>query len=114
MTKFPLKLFKIKFEDLISSNCEFALKSVRPVYHYENGKRTEEIDAFCYEVVDTVNFEIFEIKVAGTTPIVTMANIESAEERFYVKFTNTIVKPYKIEFGKVCCSIIADSVELVN
>ena len=114
MTKITRAFFERKLEELFPETREFALKSVAPVYVYEAGKRTDVVSAFRYTVVDTVNFEIFEIKVAGTTPIVTMEKIESAEERFYVKFTNTIVKPYKIEFGKVCCSIIADSVELVN
>ena len=114
MVKIKIAFFERNLEELFPETREFALKSVAPVYVYESGTRTDVVSAFRYTVVDTVNFEIFEIKVRGARPIVSKEDIENATEHIFVKFQGAVVRPFRIEFGQALCSITADSVEIVE
>lgn len=54
---------------------------------YKDGKVTEEIDGYRYEVVALDNkYEKFQVKVEGTNPIVTQEAIDASDKPIYVTF----------------------------
>lgn len=93
---------------------QFAVLAVAPVYAYVDGKKTETVIATKYTVANSETFVNFDVKVNQTVPVVTQEQIDASDERFWVSFTNAVVRPYKVEFGNVLCSVTADSVVLDN
>lgn len=91
---------------------QFAVLAVASVYAYVNGKKTDTIIGTRYTVANPATFVNFDVKVNQTVPVVTQEQIEASADRYWVTFTNAVVKPYKIDFGNVQCSVTADSVVL--
>jgi hypothetical protein len=46
--------------------------------------------------------------------VITTSQLEQAEGHVFVSFANSLVCPYRIEYGKAVCSVIADSASLVK
>ncbi len=93
---------------------KFALLSVSPVFRYADGKRTDEQVGTRYTIANPKTFENFDVKVPIITPVVSQEEIDKNEERYWITFTNPIVVPYEISFGKATCSVTAESVKLVD
>lgn len=113
MNAFKINRFSIALADFTQS-AEFVLLAVTPVFLYKDAVKTDEVIGQKYQVADPLTFEAFEIRVDHVTPIVTQSEIEHADDRFFVTFENALLKPFKIEYGKIVCTITADSVKLVN
>ena len=92
--------------------------SVRVVFRYENGTKTDEIQGHKYLVTNTDTFEQLEVFVAGSKPLLTperLEELQGAGERIFVEFDNAVVKPYYSErTHSIEDSIKADSVTLVK
>ena len=106
----PSKRLSLSLESLMGTN-RFALLGVSPVYDYIDKKRSETVSGIRYTVANPDTFETFDVKIAGTKPIVSQEVIENVDERIWVSFENAVVKPYRIEFGKATCSVTADSIK---
>lgn len=95
-------------------NDKFVIKQVSPVFDYEKGVKTDKVVAYRYSLVDTDSFETFDVKIEGTTPIVTNEMVTDRENRYYVALENAIIKPYEMKYGKVKYSIVADSIKVLS
>lgn len=100
---------------ILPETAKFALTGVRPVFHYdENRKRTDHIEAYIYTVTEMDTLSSFHVRVNSTTPVITPEELEEAEERVFIEFPTdeTIVKPYKLEYGTATVSIVAPYAKL--
>lgn len=96
---------------------KLALTEVRPVAHYDSERnRTEQIDGFKYTVVEMETLSSFCVRVNSTAPVITPEELEDSEERVFIEFPmdETLVKPYKVEYGIATVSILAPYAKLVN
>lgn len=100
--------------DEIMPSDKFIVKEVAPVYAYADGKRTDKIEAYRYTLVDPESFDTFDVKVKGDKPVVTSEMVADKENRVWVALDNAIVKPFKMEYGKVSCSVTADSIKILS
>lgn len=76
----------------------FLLISIAPIHEYADGKATDKVIGFKYEVVDTVNFDKIFVKIPGQ-PVPLMSNEELLElrnkgEKVAIEFVNATVLPY--------------------
>lgn len=95
------------------SNETFAVLAVAPVYAYDKDrKRTDTLIGTRYTVADPETFVNFDVKVSNPVAVVTQEKIEASKERYWIAFTNAVVKPYSIEFGNVQCTVTADAAKL--
>lgn len=114
MLKLKPEIFGKPLNDIMK-NAVFAVLAVSPIYAYSDKKRTDTVIGTRYTVANPDTFANFEVKVNNPTPVVTQDKVEAAaasEERFWITFTNAMVRPAKIEFGEVLCVVTADSAKL--
>lgn len=111
--RLPLSIFT-KLLDEISKADKYALINSKPVFDYVDGKKTDTICAYKYTVANPDTFECFDVKVSGNTPVITQTQIDASEERMFVIFDNAVVKPYRVEFGKADCAVVADTIKIVK
>ena len=97
--------------DIMSADL-FAVLSVSPVFAYVENKKTDTVIGTRYTVANPDTFVSFDVKVNQTVPVVTQEQVEASDERYWVSFTNAVVRPYHIEYGVVQCAVTADSVVL--
>lgn len=91
------------------------LKEVQKKFQYEDGKRTDKLDGYDYTVVDMVTLDEYTVRVPGSVPIVDPRDLEKLSPKPEVQFSeDALVKPVKIEYGKVLATITASSVSFVN
>lgn len=115
--KMSAKDLSCRLSDILGQTRNFALTSVRPVFHYdENRKRTDIIEGQVYSVTDLETLSAFNVRVNSTTPVITPEELEDAEERVFVEFPleETFVRPYKLEYGVATVSITAPYAKLVT
>lgn len=93
------------------------LKEVRVSYKKdENGKITEDIDATRYHCINPDNFDTFTVKVPGKKPVISLDEFKKLETVLYLEIpvSETLIKPFVIEYGKVKVSIIAPEVRIAK
>lgn len=91
------------------------LKEVQKKFQYEDGKRTDKLDGYDYTVVDMVTLEEYTVRVPGPAPIIDPRDLEALSPKPEVKLSeDALVKPIKMEYGKVMASITASSISFVN
>lgn len=93
---------------------EFILLSVDAECQYQDGKRTDTIVGYKYEVVDTVNFDRIKVKVRGSQPpVITNEQLQERKnngERTYVEFINGRDEAYNrfVKCGNETYGILED------
>lgn len=101
--------------DVITNGANLILVSVRDVFEYKDGKKSNNKIGISYEIVEDSNYEKMSIKVIGETkPIVTNEEISNNKDKILVNFVNCIAKPYRTANGSYALSISATEVTLVN
>lgn len=111
------KIADIAFSlDNVTSQKIYAVISVSVQKKFENGKATDEVDGVNYILSDTQTYAQIRVKTQSKTPVITQDLIDAHETPFLVEvpLDETLVKPYKIEYGKVSLSIVAPYVKLVE
>lgn len=111
--KIKVSDFYVALQDFVPGNC-FVVISVTPVYEYVDGNKTGKIIATKYTVADAKTYKNLEVKVNNPKALINNEMIESSEERFFVSFQNAVLHPYRIEYGNVLCSIVADSIQIIK
>lgn len=115
--KISTKDLACRLADIFGDTPKLALTDIRPCFHYdENRNRTDLVEAYNYTVTDMDTLGSFNVRVTSTTPVITTEELEEAEERVFIEFpmNETIVKPYRIEYGTATVSIVAPYAQLVN
>lgn len=94
----------------------FVCKEIKLNYHYENGEKTTTVESVSYTLADPQTLDVFKLKVMGNDPVVNPENFAKSETtaKISVPTEQTLVKPYKIEHGKVLVSIVAPYVKLAD
>ena len=110
--KISVKNLTIQAQDYVPAKA--ILKGVRVSRAKDaEGNLTNGIEAVRYDVVNPINYDTLTIKVNGKDPVITQEEIEEAEMIFLViPVDKTILRPYKIEYGKAYVSIIAPAVAI--
>lgn len=87
---------------------KFFLKGIKENFAYEDGKRTDKFKSTTLTCVDLITFSTLKIKVEKKFQL-TQKDLDESTERIFVEIpTNeTIVTPYKIEYGKATVTITA-------
>lgn len=81
----------------------------RPVFSYENGKRTDTVEAMGYPTVSSKTWDKYLIKVKETVP-----SVEFTDTPIKVAFTNLEGKVwYDFKSNEIKLSITADSISVV-
>lgn len=115
MAYFEIKAEKVSMPlSALMTDTSFALLETSPIFHYENGTRTDIIEGTRYTVANPSTFDRFDVKVSKVTPVLTQEQIEKSSERVFVAFTNASCRPVKAEYGKVFLSITADDIKVVK
>jgi len=115
--KISAENIEFSLSNILPGRRKFAVMEVRPVFHYDKDhNRTEQIEAYRYTVTDMDTLSSFSVRVNSTTPVITPEELEETEERVFIEFPmdETIVKPYKLEYGTATVSIVAPYAKLVN
>lgn len=88
---------KFGFEFIFKSNIFIVLR-IDPFYEYADGKKTDRLEGYKYEVVDTANFDRLKVKVKGqSTPLMSDEQLQELREsgrKVLVEFINGAVMPY--------------------
>ena len=87
------------------------VKGVKPIYELDSeGKRTENVIAVKYDLIDADNFNSFSVKVPGAKPVITSEELEVAQGLVLVELPVERMKlrAYSIEFGRAKVSVSAD------
>ena len=110
------EFFTMTLDKFYREDCDFVLKGYKVVHIYENGKKTDTVSHILYHLVDTISFQQIYIKVPHSTPIITQSDLDNADMPVFVSIPtkDTVVKPYKIEFGHVKVSITSPSISIVK
>lgn len=93
------------------------LRDIRPSYAKDGeGNRTDVIECIRYDCVDPNNYATFTIKVESTRAIMSKEDLEASEDAIYISIPvkETLIKPYKIEYGKAEVSIVAPYVKVTE
>lgn len=103
--------FKIPAEGNISET--LVLKSVSNLLE-KNGDNYKSVGAK-YICNDPATYSQLTIKVPGSEPIITDKELNELEDACFIRIPleETVIIPYKIEFGKIYVSITCPSIELV-
>lgn len=91
------------------------LKEVRVSYKKDdNEKVTSEVEATRYLCINPENYDSFTLKVPGKRPVIEPDDFKEFEAVLYLEIpvSETLIKPYSIDYGKVKVSIIAPDVKL--
>lgn len=76
----------------------FLLISIAPIHEYADGKATDKVVGFKYEVVDTVDFNKIWVKIPGQpAPLMSsekLLELRGAGEKVAIEFINVMVSPY--------------------
>ena len=91
----------IPFE-VIFKDCIFIIIFIEPEHQYVDGKKTDVIVGYKYEVVDTVDFNKFKVKIKGQSkPLMTneaLQELRDSGKKVLVEFVDGVDTPYtKIE-----------------
>lgn len=91
-----------------TTSTRFFLKEIKENFAYEDGKRTNEFRSTTLICVDIETFSTLKIKVPTKFQL-TQKDLDEATERIFVEIPTdeTIVTPYKIEYGKATVTITA-------
>ncbi|QAA30957.1 hypothetical protein [Clostridium manihotivorum] len=100
--------------EIIFKNDTFILLNVKALKQYSEGKITDRLIGYSYEVVDLGSFEKFQVKVLGEKEVITQQYIDNSENRLKVTFGNAIAKPYRSSNGNFDLSISADSINVLE
>lgn len=111
--KLSISRIRIPLQNLMETEI-FALLNVTEVFEYREGKRTENITEIRYTVANPDTFENFDVKVAGAKAVITQKQLDEEENHIWVSLENAVVKPYKIEYGKAECTVMADAVKIAK
>lgn len=110
-----IKLEHLKIPlNVITLTTEFQLLAIRPVYHYDNGNRTDMLEGFKYLVGDAALFEQLEVKILNVQPLLSTKQLQEATAPIWVRFTNCIARPYRTDKGSYAISFSADSVDMIR
>lgn len=104
-----------KMSDITTTNI-FVVTKVSIVKKYVDGKATEEVEGVNYTLTDTHTFAQIRIKALTTKPVVTQEDLDTSDTPIFIEIPldETVVKPYKIEYGTVSLSITAPYVTLAK
>ena len=91
-----------------TTSTKFFLKGIKENFAYEDGKRTNEFRSTTLICVDIETFSTLKIKVPTKFQL-NQKDLDEATERIFVEIPTdeTIVMPYKIEYGKATVTITA-------
>lgn len=108
----------IPFE-VIYKGKDFILVGIEPFYQYADGKRTDQLAGYRYEVVETADFDKIKVKIKGQDkPIMTserLQEIRESGEKVVVQFTKAVNTLYlNRTLNSVEDSFSADSIQLVE
>lgn len=104
--------------DVLLTDSKFILRSVVPRFKYENGKKTDTVEGYVYDVVNASTFDDMRIVVPGTIPVMTNEEIVLLRESgtsVQLEFANATVQVYvNSSTHHLEESIKADSVLVVD
>ncbi len=92
-------------------------KDIRFVYEKdENGKWSSEPVAVRYSCINPETFDTFSVKVPGSIPVTDIDDFKKSGAFIIleVPVKDTLIKPYRIEYGKALVSITAPFVKLAK
>ncbi len=107
---------KIDAMDLFKTS-EFPVLKVIENKKYEDGKFLDEIVSISYLVVETQGFNKIRVKVEGSVPVVTDAELQALRQRnesVLLTFENMTITQYVSNKGVLTDSIKATSVSIVE
>lgn len=115
--KVPAPYLEGRLKDYVPENAEFAVTGVRTRYHYDEHKRkTDAVEAVVYDVLEMETLAALSIRVNTTIPVITQEKLMQSEGRVFILFPleETVVRPYRLEYGTATVSIVAPYAKLVT
>ena len=86
------------------------VKGVKPIYELDSeGKRTENVIAVKYDLIDADNFNSYSVKVAGSKPVITSEELEIVQGLVLVELPveQMKIRAYAMEYGKAKITLSA-------
>lgn len=81
---------------------------------YVNGKKTDEIDGYRYELAEVNSFEKISVKIPSTKAIITQEVIDKAPKRISCTLEDCFAKPYRSTSGEILLSFRASSLKIAT
>jgi len=100
--------------NIVVNDANIILLGVAPYYEYVDGKKTENLLGYKYNIVEDKTFEKFSVKIASKAPVITPEQIDSSKERIKVAFENAFAKPYRTFSGDYDLSVTATGISIVK
>jgi len=95
----------------------FILLKTGEIKEYVDGKPTDKVLAYAYEVVDMTNFDHVRVRIDSTKPLISnedLQNRRNTGETFYVEFEDLTVMAYVSSSQCLVDSFKAKDIHLVE
>lgn len=101
---------------MITTEEIFVVNSVTIQNKYVDNKRTDEVEAIIYDLVEPKTFVPIRVKVLAKTPVISSTDIETSDVPIFIQLSleETVIKPYRIEYAKVSISIVTPYVTVAK
>lgn len=93
------------------------LRSISEKKQFLDGRPTDIVEGYMYEVADPTTFDILRVSVAGVVPIMTKEELQRTQDdgkHTFIVFENLRASAYVNKLGKLSSSVKADGVKLVK
>lgn len=94
----------------LGEDASLILLNVSEDFEYKDGKKTNVLKGYRYQVVSTNNYEKIIIKVPSAEPAITNAQIQSAKAKILVSFEDFMARPYRTSNGNYDLSFTASDI----
>lgn len=95
-----------------------ALLDVKEKYRYEDGKKTDVIEAYKYCLVNLGTYENFDVSISHNNPIITKHDLEELKQRgetIIVRLKNPKIRGYYNSFtNSIADNIVAEDLIIVK
>jgi len=100
--------------NIVVNDANTLLLGVAPYYEYVDGKKTEKLLGYKYNIVEDKTFEKFSVKIASKAPVITQEQVDASKERIKVTFENAFAKPYRTTYGDYDLSVSATGISILK
>lgn len=92
-----MDVFKLRIPlEVFTNESNLILTKVLPSYVYENGKPSDSLRGYRYQIVDDSSFEQYSVLIESQTPFITQEELDSYKnDHVYVNLENAYVRLYR-------------------
>jgi len=90
------------------------LLSISKDFAYIDGKKTDTLKGYRYNVVELDNYLKFTVKIQSDNPIITNEQLENAKSKIMITFEDCMARPYRNSSNNYDLSFTATSISIIK